>query len=147
MTHPHSNYSALIVDDSYLMRSRIERVLEQEPRITRIDQAEDGLKALEMVKKNEYALIMLDIEMPNMDGMEFLKRSKFHTDAKIIVLSTACEEGSEKANKAAFFGAFDVAPKPRGIFSQDDILHRVFLALKAHEDQPQTESEANQALT
>lgn len=133
MADQHLNYRALIVDDSYLMRSRLNRILENEPRITQIDHAEDGLEALGMIKTSRYDLILLDIEMPNMDGMEFLKRSKFHTDAKIIVLSSACEEGSEGAKKAAFFGAFDVAPKPKGIFSQDDILHRVFQALKHHD--------------
>ena len=143
MTNRHEHFKALIVDDSFLMRSRLSRVLADEPRISRVDLAEDGLVALNMVKEDDYDIILLDIEMPNMDGMEFLKRSKFHTEAKIIVLSSTCVEGSERSIKAQYFGAFDVASKPQGIFSHEEILHRVYSAIKAIEDADDIQSKTH----
>ena len=68
---------ALIVDDSFLKRSTVRKVLETYPNINEICEAEDGLDALNMVKEKELDVILLDIEMPNMDGIEFMKRIKF----------------------------------------------------------------------
>ena len=128
MSTESKGYRALIVDDSYLMRSRLEGILEDESDISTIEHAQDGCEALNLVKEKEFDIILLDIEMPNMDGMEFLRRSKMYTSAKIIVVSSTCASGSENSKKAVSLGAFDTVEKPKGIYSHAEIRNKVVSA-------------------
>ncbi|NRB39032.1 MAG: response regulator [Pseudomonadales bacterium] len=107
----------LIVDDSFLMRSAIKNILSQDTKKFVIEEAEDGLQALDLIRENEYQVILLDIEMPNMDGIEFLKRSKLYSEAAIIIVSSLARMESVQVEKAICFGAFDVVAKPSGVMS------------------------------
>ena len=116
------NYSSsearvLIVDDSFLMRSTIRKLLGTEKRIAEIEEAQNGLEALNLVKQKDYDIIFLDIEMPVMDGIEFMKRCKIHTDARVIIISSLARVNSPQVEKAIYFGAYDVVAKPTGILS------------------------------
>lgn len=108
---------ALIVDDSFLMRSTIRKILDAKSRIQEIEEAQNGLEALELVKQKDYDIILLDIEMPIMDGIEFMKRCKIHTDARVVIISSLARVNSPQVEKAIHFGAFDVVAKPTGILS------------------------------
>lgn len=112
-----AGYRALIVDDSFLMRSTIRKILSQDSRIKKIDEAGNGAEALELVKQNDYNIILLDIEMPVMDGVEFMKRSKIHTDAPVIIISSLARMDCVEVQKALHFGAYDVVAKPTGVLS------------------------------
>lgn len=113
----NKKYAALIVDDSFLMRCALKKIIECNPKIAVIDEAENGEVAMKMVKENHYDLILLDIEMPVMDGLEFMKRCKLHTDAKVIIVSSLARINSPQVEKALHFGAFDVMAKPTGILN------------------------------
>lgn len=110
-------YRALIVDDSFLMRSTIRKIVETDERIGQIDEAHNGAEALELIKQHEYHIILLDIEMPVMDGIEFMKRSKLHTDARVVIISSLARIHSIEVEKALHFGAYDVVAKPTGVLS------------------------------
>jgi two-component system, chemotaxis family, protein-glutamate methylesterase/glutaminase len=111
------SYQVLIVDDSFLMRSTLKKILAGDSRITGIEEAQDGEVAMKMVKEKHYDLILLDIEMPIMDGIEFMKRSKLHTDAHIVIVSSLARVNSPQVETAVSLGAFDVVAKPTGILS------------------------------
>lgn len=128
-------YRALIVDDSFLMRSTIRKILEGDQMIVLIEEATDGQDALNKVKMSDYDVVLLDIEMPVMDGIEFMKRARIHTDAAVIIISSLAQVQSTQVEKAIFFGASDVVAKPTGIMATGfdkakrneiiDAIHRV----------------------
>src|SRR6478736_3849537 len=94
------NYKVLIVDDSFLMRSTLKKILATHAHITDLDEAPDGDIALQMVKTKPYDLVLLDIEMPVMNGIEFMKRSKLHTDAHIVIVSSLAKVNSPQVQQA-----------------------------------------------
>ena len=76
----------LIVDDEIVIRETLRDILEYER--YKIDEAEDGVKALEMIKKKKYDLVILDIKMHKMDGLEVLDKSmEFNPEIPIIMIS------------------------------------------------------------
>ena len=107
----------LIVDDSFLMRNTIRKILESAPDFSIIKEAQNGEEALNMIKEDDFHVILLDIEMPKMDGIEFMKRCKIHSEAPIIVISSLGNINSPLVDKALHFGAFDVISKPRGVLT------------------------------
>ncbi|HEX6591505.1 MAG TPA: response regulator, partial [Moraxellaceae bacterium] len=66
----------LIVDDSFLMRRVIRNIIERDEGLVVAGEAADGMEALEMVAALAPEVILLDIEMPRMDGIEFLRRAQ-----------------------------------------------------------------------
>jgi CheY-like chemotaxis protein len=82
--------------------------------------AENGKKALEELDKHkDLSLILLDIEMPEMDGLEFLRYAKLKSKAKIVILSSVALAGSPYAAKARMLGADAIVTKPSGAVSLD----------------------------
>lgn len=91
---------ALVVDDLDFTRTTISTYL----RIMGfdVDQAEDGLKGLKRLEEKKYDLIFSDIEMPNMNGLEFLKRIKSHKDFKnipVVILTSLNDDETVKKVK------------------------------------------------
>ena len=102
---------ALVADDQAMNRSFVKVYLSS--RGYDVETAEDGLKALAACKAQRYDLIFTDIEMPNMNGIEFLRSAKRlpgFEHVPIVVLSTV-DDPAMKA-KAASFGAFSYMVKP-----------------------------------
>ncbi len=109
----------LIVDDSGFMRNIIRQILTVDPDLEIVGEAEDGQVALEKEKALKPAVILLDIEMPRLDGLSALKRLKLTSKAKVIILSSVAQLGSPAALEARRLGAFDVIAKPSGAISLD----------------------------
>jgi two-component system chemotaxis response regulator CheB len=109
----------LIVDDSFLMRRVIRNIIERDPGLEVIGEAADGIEALEQVASLDPQVILLDIEMPRMDGIEFLRRAQLITDACVIVISSVAQLGSPQAMEVLALGAADILPKPSGVLSVD----------------------------
>ncbi len=86
----------LIVDDEAPARQRLRQALEAEPAISVVGECENGLKALEALAKHDPDLIFLDIQMPGMDGFEFL-RAVPNEDRPLIVFVTAFNEHAVRA--------------------------------------------------
>lgn len=109
----------LIVDDSFVMRTIIREIISVDNDIDIVGEAGNGLAALEMVKQTRPDVILLDIEMPEMDGIECLKRLRLSSPAKVVVVSSVTQAGSPQALEARRLGAFDVIAKPGGAMSLD----------------------------
>ena len=109
----------LIVEDASLMRMVIKQLLKSEPRYHVVGEATNGIEALEQLEKLSIDLILLDLEMPKMDGLVFLRHARLKTDAKIVVLSSLVRVGSNKAKEARQLGANAVISKPSGTVSMD----------------------------
>lgn len=113
-------YKVMIVDDSVMMRSVIRTFVTKMPEFKAVAFAENGKKALEeLANHKDLALILLDIEMPEMDGLEFLRYAKLKTRAKIVILSSVALSGSPYAAKARALGADAIVTKPSGAVSLD----------------------------
>jgi len=109
----------LIVDDSGFMRNIIKQILVVDEDLEVVGEAEDGIAALEKDKELKPDLILLDIEMPRLDGIGAMKRLKLLSRAKIVILSSVAQLGSPAAIEARRLGAFDVIAKPSGAISLD----------------------------
>lgn len=116
--------SVLIVDDSALMRSLIGRIVEASPALTVADKAMNGRFALEKLARANPDIIVLDIEMPEMNGIEFLReRKRLGIDIPVVVLSSVAKEGARITMECLELGASDFVTKPSGSESAD--LHTV----------------------
>jgi two-component system chemotaxis response regulator CheY len=104
----------LIVDDSAAIRKILQRVLRQtEMPIGNIHEAGDGIEALDMLSKNKIGLVLSDINMPNMDGLEFLSKLKAegaNKDLPVIMITT--EGNQNKVMEAVNLGASGYVRKP-----------------------------------
>lgn len=108
-------YSVLVVDDSAMMRSLIGRIVESDPRTTLAGKAMDGRFALDKLDRLRPEVIVLDLAMPRMDGIEFLiERRKRRIDVPVIVLSAMATSGASVTMEALSLGASDFVLKPSG---------------------------------
>ena len=116
--------SVLIVDDSALMRNLIGKMVEATPGLVVAEKAMNGVFALQKIPRVNPDVICLDLEMPEMNGIEFLKeRKKQGIDIPVIILSSIAEEGAAVTMEALSLGASDFVTKPSGSISVD--LHTV----------------------
>lgn len=116
---PDKEYNVLIVDDSFLMRRILANILELDPGFNVCGEANDGIDALEKLTELNPDVILLDIEMPRMGGIEFLRLSKILTDAKVIIVSSVANVDSPQAKEALELGVVDIIHKPSGVLSLD----------------------------
>lgn len=114
--------SVLVVDDSALMRNLVTRILEAEPDIRVAGTAMNGLFALKKIETLKPDLIVLDLEMPEMNGIEFLKeRRRRGLDIPVIILSSIAEKGARITMDALAYGATDFLMKPSGASQAGDL--------------------------
>lgn len=106
-------YRVLVVDDSAVIRGLISRWIEADAEIEVVGSAANGLMALNSIERYGAEVVVLDIEMPEMDGMTVLpKLLKIDPDIKIIMASTLTRRGAEISLRALEAGAADYVPKP-----------------------------------
>ena len=108
----HGHIKVLIVDDSALVRSILTRVIEGAEDIQVIGEAKDPFEARELIIAYRPDVIILDIEMPRMDGITFLKRLMVHYPVPVIMCSGHAPANSRTAIEAIECGAIDVVAKP-----------------------------------
>jgi len=106
----------LIVDDSPTMRAVLTVLLSCDPEIEVVGTADCSATARTMIKELNPDVITLDIEMPGMDGLDFLDKIMRLRPMPVVMISTLTERGSEASIRALELGAFDCRPKP--LFSQ-----------------------------
>ena len=103
----------LIIDDSALMRTVLSDIINSDSRFQVVAKAKDGVEGLELLKKNTYDAVVLDINMPRMDGITMLKElQKNNIKAKIMMASTDTREGAKVTMDALDLGALDFVHKP-----------------------------------
>lgn len=102
----------LVVDDSATMRGLITAVLSSDPEIQVIGQAADAMQARQAIKDLDPDVVTLDIEMPNMNGLDFLEKIMRLRPMPVIMVSTLTSKGAEATIAALEIGAFDCVHKP-----------------------------------
>lgn len=102
----------LVVDDSAFMRQVITRMLEQDPQISVVGVARDGMDALAKLDRLSPDVLTLDLEMPKMDGLEFLAHVMQSHPLPVVVVSSWATAGAEKTIRALELGAIDFVTKP-----------------------------------
>jgi len=103
----------LIVDDSALVRKTLTDLLTTDPDIEIMGVASDPFVAVQKMKNEVPDVMTLDVEMPRMDGITFLKKIMSQHPIPVIICSTLTEKGTETAFKALEYGAIDVITKPK----------------------------------
>ena len=112
--------SVAICDDSALMRNLVSRAIEDVPGLKVVAKAMNGRFLTEKIPEAKPDVIVLDIEMPEMNGIEFLKYRKEHKiDIPVIILSSIAEKGAAVTIQCLELGAADFITKPNGSTSAD----------------------------
>ncbi|MDE5613548.1 MAG: chemotaxis response regulator protein-glutamate methylesterase [Treponemataceae bacterium] len=112
--------SVLVCDDSALMRNLVSRAVESVPGMHVVGRAENGKDLIEKLPQANPDVIILDIEMPVMSGVDFLKhRKENRIKIPVIILSSVVEKGAALAMQCLELGAADFITKPNGSISAD----------------------------
>lgn len=103
----------LVIDDSALMRKLLVELINRAPDVEAVGAAPDALTAREMIKTLNPDVLTLDVQMPKMDGIEFLERLMRLRPMPVVMVSAFTEAGSETTLRALELGAVDFIGKPR----------------------------------
>jgi two-component system chemotaxis response regulator CheB len=128
----------VVVDDSALVRSILSEIINRQADMECVGAAADPLLAREMIRALSPDVITLDVEMPKMDGLDFLSRLMRLRPMPVVMVSTLTERGADVTLKALELGAVDFVAKPKigvadGIRQlADDITDKIRIASKAH---------------
>ncbi|PPQ38213.1 two-component system, chemotaxis family, response regulator CheB [Rhodoblastus acidophilus] len=126
----------LIVDDSALMRRHLTSLLSQE-RGFETATARNGVEALDMIERESFDVVTLDVNMPEMDGLTCLSRIMAHKPMPVVMVSSITAEGAEATFEALALGAVDFVRKPSGTISltisqiEETLIAKVKAAAKA----------------
>lgn len=102
----------MLVDDSRAVRAMLKKILNEHPMIEVVAEAPDPYEAKDKIKTLHPDVLVLDIEMPRMDGLTFLKIIMERRPMPVIILSSISTKGSKVSLTALELGAFDVIAKP-----------------------------------
>lgn len=128
----------LVVEDSAFMRKVITEILDEDPEIQVVDNAINGLDGVKKASLLKPDVITMDVEMPNMDGIEAVKKIMKTNPTPIIMISAYTKKGAQKTIETLIAGAVDFVEKPGGPISlnirdiKDEIIKKVKIASKAN---------------
>jgi two-component system chemotaxis response regulator CheB len=114
----------LIVDDSRMIRDILKDILAEQPDMEVVGAAADAFEARDMIRDLNPDVLTLDIEMPKMNGLEFLDKLMRAKPMPVVMISAATERGSEVTFRALELGAVDFVtkPKPRGVKTSERLI-------------------------
>ncbi len=128
----------VVVDDSALVRSLLTEIINRQPDMECVGAASDPFAAREMIRNVNPDVITLDVEMPRMDGIDFLSKLMRLRPTPVVMVSTLTERGADVTLRALELGAVDFVAKPKiGVADglkllAQDITDKVRIASKAH---------------
>ena len=127
--HFESNkIKVLVVDDSSLVRNILVKAINDEPDMEVIGEAKDAFEAREMLIEKNPDVITLDIIMPKMDGVTFLKKLMVYYPKPVIIISTIAKAGSKVELRADKIGAVDVIDKESlNIYQGLDVIKKILI--------------------
>jgi two-component system chemotaxis response regulator CheB len=128
---PERTTKVMIVDDSAVIRGLLQRIMATDPSIEVVASASNGKSAIQLLRNHDIQVVVLDIEMPIMDGLSALPQLlEIDPDLKVIVASTLTQRNAEISMKALELGATDYLPKPTSPreISADGTFHRELLS-------------------
>ncbi len=103
----------VVVDDSALVRSLLTRLIDSQPDMECVGTANDPYHAREVIRSLDPDVITLDVEMPRMDGLDFLEKLMRLRPMPVVMVSTLTEQGADTTLRALELGAVDFVAKPR----------------------------------
>ncbi len=126
----------LIVDDSAMMRKILNKMISDAPDMKVIGQASDPFEARDLLMAQIPDVMILDIEMPKMDGLTFLDKLMSHKPFPVLIFSGHAKTGSQVALKALELGAVDILEKPHDLMKgfesiKETILNKIRMASKS----------------
>lgn len=130
-TSPANKVRVMVVDDSAVIRGLLQRIMATDASIEVVASASNGQSAIQMLRAHDIQVVVLDIEMPVMDGLSALPQLlEIDPDLKVIVASTLTQRNAEISLKALELGAADYLPKPTSPreINADGAFHRELLA-------------------
>ena len=133
-----SKIKVLVIDDSAVIRRLLATLIDQQPDMEVVGTASDPYIAREKIKQLNPDVLTLDIEMPRMDGITFLRNLMRLRPMPVIMISTLTQVGADMTLESLKLGAFDVLAKPRenlgkGLVDyQDEIAARIRAAAKVN---------------
>ena len=113
MTDPHRKIRVLIVDDSASVRMALSEIIGSDPDLEVMATAADPYIAVERIRQEVPDVMFLDIELPRMDGLTFLRKIMSQRPIPVVICSSLAEAGSDTLMQALEAGAVDVVTKPR----------------------------------
>jgi len=128
---PERTIKVMVVDDSAVIRGLLQRIMATDPSIEVVASASNGQSAINMLRNHDIQVVVLDIEMPIMDGLSALPQLlEIDPDLKVIVASTLTQRNAEISMKALELGATDYLPKPTSPreINADGAFHRELLS-------------------
>ena len=121
----------LIVDDSVIVRTMLANVLKSEPDMEVVGLAADPFAARDLIRQHKPDVLTLDIEMPRMDGLTFLRQLMAQRPLPVVIVSSVTQTGSAASIDALAAGAIDVIAKPGGPYSVADIADQLKYRIRA----------------
>lgn len=121
----------LICDDSAMVRKILTTELSKDRDIEIIGAVSDPYMARDKIVSDKPDVLLLDVEMPRMDGITFLQKLMKHYPIRVIIVSSLAEKGSEVAMKAIEYGALEVMCKPGSMYSVGDMSEQLIDKIKA----------------
>jgi two-component system chemotaxis response regulator CheB len=141
----------LVIDDSPTVRSVLEQIINSDPELEVVGTAEDPLIARDEIKRLNPDVLTLDIEMPRMDGISFLRNLMRLRPMPVVMVSTLTEQGAPLTLEALEIGAIDYVAKPKlaenlGLSGYvEEICSKIKIAAKAKVRAYQPEDKANKS--
>lgn len=130
-----SKIKVIVVDDSALMRRIVSDMINSQPDMEVIEKARDGKELIKKLLTHKPDVITLDVEMPNLNGVETLKElKKLNISVSVVMVSSLTEKGAKVTFECLENGAFDFVQKPSGSISldigkvKDEIIKKIRLA-------------------
>ncbi|GLQ01097.1 protein-glutamate methylesterase/protein-glutamine glutaminase [Methylophaga thalassica] len=133
--------SVIVIDDSALVRKLLSEILNSDPELEVVATAGDPYQAREKIKQFNPDVLTLDVEMPKMDGVTFLRNLMRLRPMPVVMVSTLTEKGAQITLEAMALGAFDFVEKPKLDLSQtlatysDEIISKVKAAAGVQPEQ------------
>ena len=126
-----SRIKVMIVDDSAVVRQVLSTELAKDPEIEVVGTAPDPYVARDKIVQLAPHVILLDVEMPRMDGITFLRKLMHYKPMPVIIVSSLTPKGSQLALEAMDAGAVDVLCKPGSSYSVADMSEQLMFKIKA----------------
>ena len=121
----------LVIDDSAIVRNILSRELDKDPEVQVVGSAPDPLVASDMIEELKPDVLTLDVEMPRMDGITFLRGLMRHHPMPVIIVSSLTPKGSRIALEALDLGAIEVICKPGAAYTVGEMSEDLLAKVKA----------------
>jgi two-component system, chemotaxis family, protein-glutamate methylesterase/glutaminase len=121
----------LIVDDSAVMRAFLARVVQSQPDMEVVAVAADPLVAIEQIRLRSPDVITLDVEMPRMNGLDFLRKLMAFRPLPVVMISSLTRDGAQTTMRALELGAVDFVAKPADLAQLEASAHDIAEKIRA----------------